>query len=118
RKGLFLADGNALALSQGRLEPLFNIAREAFPGHDLYSFIDVYTGERRSIEDWRGLGALGLKRVYIGMETGHDALLRFLNKPGSAAELVQFVRDLKAAGLLVGLIVMVGVGGTEYKATH
>src|SRR5690606_24163740 len=61
---------------------------------------------------------LGLRRVYIGMETGHDELLAFLNKPGSAAELITFVTDLKAAGLEVGLIVMVGVGGVEHRERH
>lgn len=118
RKGLFLADGNALALSQRRLEPLLEIARQRFPGHSVYSFIDLYTGERRSVEDWRRLRDLGLKRVYIGMETGLDELLRFLNKPGSSRELVAFVDDLKKAGLAVSLIVMVGVGGAEYAKPH
>ena len=118
RKGLFLADGNALALAQRRIEPLLAIAREIFPGHALYSFIDLYTGERRSAAEWRRLAALGLKRVYIGMETGLDELLRFLNKPGSCEELVQFVADLKKAGVAVGLIAMVGVGGKEYAQEH
>ena len=59
RKGIFLADGNALALSQSRLEPLFHLARKAFPGQPIYSFIDLYTGERRRVEDWRRLGRAG-----------------------------------------------------------
>lgn len=118
RKGIFLADGNALALSQRRLEPLFRIAREAFPGHAVYSFIDVYTGERRSVDEWRRLVELGLERVYVGMETGLDELLDFLNKPGSCEELVPFVGNLKEAGVTVGLIAMVGVGGKEFAAKH
>lgn len=118
RKGIFLADGNALALSQRRLEPIFELARQTFPGQSIYSFIDLYTGERRAVEDWKRLVALGLERVYIGMETGLDELLHFLNKPGSGDELVQFVHDLKAAGVLVGLIVMVGVGGVEFQEAH
>jgi hypothetical protein len=52
------------------------------------------------------------------METGLDELLAFLNKPGSAAELTAFVSELKAAGVAVGLIVMVGVGGREYAKSH
>lgn len=118
RKGLFLADGNALALAPRRLESLLALARSAFPGQSVYSFIDLYTGERKAPESWRRLAELGLHRVYIGMETGLDELLRFLNKPGSAAELVRFVSDLKAAGLAVGLIVMVGVGGREFRESH
>jgi radical SAM superfamily enzyme YgiQ (UPF0313 family) len=118
RRGVFLADGNALALSNRRLQPLLRVAHEVFPGRKLYGFVDLYTGERRSIQDWRALGELGLERVYVGMETGLDELLRFINKPGSAVELAEFVRLLKAAGLQVGLIVMVGLGGREFLHPH
>ncbi|MBO8142209.1 MAG: radical SAM protein [Firmicutes bacterium] len=118
RRGIFLADGNALALSQSRLESLMDIAAQAFPGEPVFGFIDVYTGERRPVEGWRRLADLGLKRVYIGMETGLDELLHFLNKPGSRDELVRFVSDLKAAALEVGLIVMIGAGGAEYRESH
>jgi len=118
RKGVFLADGNALALSQSRLEPLLEIVRQAFPGEAVYSFVDLYTGERRPVEEWRRLVQLGLHRVYVGMETGDDELLAFLNKPGSREELVRFVHDLKQAGVAVGLIAMVGVGGAEYARAH
>lgn len=118
RKSVFLGDGNALALTQRRLVPLFEITRAAFPEMPIYSFIDVYTGERKTVADWRELAALGLRRVYIGMETGLDELLRLLNKPGSRDELVDFVARLKAAGVLVGLIVMIGVGGLEYREAH
>lgn len=118
RKSLFLADGNALALSQQRIVPMMEVAAQAFPNLPIYSFIDLYTGERRPVDQWRHLRDLGLHRVYIGMETGHDPLLQFLNKPGSQKELIRFVHDLKDAGLLVGLIVMVGVGGQEYREAH
>jgi len=118
RKGVFLADGNALALSHARLEPMFRLVRQAFPAHRIYSFVDLYTGERRPVDEWRHLVQLGLHRVYIGMETGLDELLKFLNKPGSQEELSAFVADLKQAGAAVGLIVMVGVGGVQYREAH
>ncbi|WP_457631755.1 radical SAM protein [Oceanithermus sp.] len=118
RKGVFLADGNALALSRSRLLPIFEAVREVFPGREIFSFVDLYTGERHDPADWGELRRLGLKRVYVGMETGLDELLAFLNKPGSARELIAFTRELKGAGVSVGLIVMVGVGGREYAARH
>ena len=118
RKGVFLADGNALALSRTRLLPMLAALREVFPGREMYSFVDLYSGERHDPADWRELAGLGLRRVYIGMETGLDELLAFLNKPGSAAQLGEFVGELKAAGVAVGLIVMVGVGGRRYARRH
>lgn len=118
RKSVFLGDGNALALAQRRLLPIMEAVRAAFPAMPIYSFIDVYTGERKSVADWRALAELGLHRVYIGMETGLDELLALINKPGSRDELVDFVLRLKAAGLQVGLIAMIGIGGHQYREAH
>jgi radical SAM superfamily enzyme YgiQ (UPF0313 family) len=118
RRGVFLADGNALALSSRRLEPLVAAAREVFPGRALFGFVDLFSGERLPTEHWTGLSKAGLERVYIGMETGSDELLARVNKPGSAAELIEFVGELKAAELAVGLILMVGLGGLDYKDEH
>ncbi|XOB99184.1 radical SAM protein [Deinococcota bacterium DY0809b] len=118
RRGVFLADGNALALSRARLLPIFEAVREVFPGRRIYGFVDLYSGERHDPADWGELARLGLERVYVGMETGLDELLAFLNKPGSADELVAFVRELKGAGVRVGLIAMVGVGGRGYHEAH
>ncbi|WP_293172375.1 radical SAM protein [Oceanithermus sp.] len=118
RRGVFLADGNALALSRSRLLPIFEAVREVFPGRPVFGFVDLYSGERHDPADWGELARLGLERVYVGMETGHDELLAFLNKPGSARELEAFVRELKGAGVSVGLIVMVGVGGRDYREAH
>lgn len=118
RKGVFLADGNALSMSLERLAPLAEIASDYFPDEKLYGFIDLYSGQRGEEAKWQALARLGFHRVYIGMETGDDELLSLLNKPGSRAELAEFVTTLKASGLAVGLIVMVGAGGRQWARRH
>jgi radical SAM superfamily enzyme YgiQ (UPF0313 family) len=118
RRSIFLADGNALVLSNARLHPLLAAARERFPGRPFAGFVDVFSGERKPADAWRELRAWGLRRVAIGIETGHDPLLAFLNKPGSADEATAFVHALKAAGLEVAAILMVGAGGRRYAEGH
>ena len=118
RRSLFLADGNALVLSNERLRPLLEAARAAFPGRPFSGFVDVFSGERKPEGDWSELRALGLRGVSIGIETGFDPLLAYLNKPGSAAEAAAFVGLLKQAGLQVSVIFMVGVGGRRYAEGH
>jgi radical SAM superfamily enzyme YgiQ (UPF0313 family) len=119
RRSIFLADGNALALGNRRLLPLLESAREAFPGEPLTGFVDVYSGGRsHDPTDWRELNRHGLAQVYVGMETGLDGLLRWIDKPGSRAELTAFVQELKAAGLAVSLIVMAGLGGRAWRERH
>jgi len=122
RRGIFLADANALITPQERLLALVRTAQEVFgePGRPrpLYSFVTAFDVERKSQDDWSALRALGLRRVYVGLESGDDELLRFVNKPGTAADAVQAVRDLKLAGVSVGVIAMIGLGGDRFAAQH
>jgi radical SAM superfamily enzyme YgiQ (UPF0313 family) len=118
RKGLFLGDGNALALNADRLLEYINATRESFPDEPVYGFVDVFSGERHTVDEWKALRESGLHRVYIGMETGSDELLRFLNKPGSGDDVLGLVSDLKQAGVAVSPIVMVGIGGDAFREQH
>lgn len=118
RTSVFLADGNALVLANSRLRHVFGVAAEVFPGRPVNAFVDVFSGEKKGVERWRELRELGLERVAIGVETGNDELLAWLNKPGGAAEATEFVSTLKAAGVGVSVILMVGVGGERFADAH
>ena len=122
RRGIFLADANALVLSMERLRALLAIAQEYFrlPAgpRPIYSFVSAFDVGRKSAQEWAELAALGLRRAYIGLETGDDALLRFLNKPGTVADAVGAVRALRAGGVAVGAIVMAGIGGDRFADAH
>jgi radical SAM superfamily enzyme YgiQ (UPF0313 family) len=118
RKRIFLASGNALILANRRLLPIVRLARESFPGRPWSGFVDVVAGERKHLEEWAELRRVGLERVHVGLETGDDRLLSWLNKPGSGEESLEFVSTLKRAGLKVSVILMVGVGGERFAVDH
>lgn len=118
RNSVFLADGNALVLANSRLRPIFTVAATLFPNRPVNAFVDVFSGEKKPAAQWQELAELGLDRVAIGVETGNDELLAWLNKPGSSAEAAAFVTLLKSAGLRVSVILMVGVGGERFAAAH
>jgi hypothetical protein len=120
RRSIFLADANALVAPMSRVRgwlDRIDAAGAQRPG-GIFSFIDAFDVGRKSVEEWAELAARGLRRVYIGMESGDDALLRFLRKPGAAADVVDAVRTLKAGGVAVSVIIMTGVGGGKYAAAH
>ncbi|GAA5335613.1 radical SAM protein [Thermus hydrothermalis] len=117
RRGVFLADGNALALKDPLL-PLLEAAGRAFPGEPILGFLDLFTGIKKEASWWERLRALGLRRVYLGLETGHAPLLALLRKPGHPREALPLVRALKGAGLGVGVILMVGAGGRPFAEAH
>lgn len=123
RRGVFLADANALILSPERLAGVFDLVLAELPlGPDglcgIYAFLDAFSGAPKSAGEFRVLAARGLARVYLGLETGCDALLRLLGKPATAGEALAVVRAAKAGGVGVGVIVLLGVGGRVHGETH
>lgn len=118
RPTLFLADGDALMIPQPRLKAMVEQMCHVFPGRFWYSFMDAFRPQAKTLEDYQVLAQLGLKRVYLGLETGHAPLLQLLNKPGSPELMRSEVLRCKQAGLQVGLIFMVGIGGEQMAATH
>ena len=118
RSSVFLGDANALSLDHGRLLPLLETVCAAFPGAWLYSFVDAWAGERKTVAEWRDCARLGLRRVYVGLETGDPGLLEWLGKPGEPEDAVALVGALHDAGIAAGVIVLLGAGGERFAAGH
>ena len=138
RRSIFLGEANALTLPQLALAERLGVVREhcEFPSPDekhtpaswwmgnpsrfdgIHSFLDAFTGPARDASDYAELRSLGLRRVYIGLETGDDTLLKWLLKPSSAEGVLRSVRNIKEAGLSVGVIVLLGAGGRQYYKAH
>jgi hypothetical protein len=138
RRSIFLGEANALTLPQGDLVEIFEALHDHFEfppretepvpatwwlGHKtrfdgVGTFLDVFTGPHRTTHEFGKLRKLGLRRVYIGVETGDDQLLKWLCKPATRAKIAECVTTVKAAGLTVGVIVLLGAGGHEFAAAH
>jgi radical SAM superfamily enzyme YgiQ (UPF0313 family) len=118
RRGIFLGDANALCLAPAHLLPLLEAVAAEFPGRSVASFVDAWTGQRKSADEWRACARLGLDRVYVGLETGDPGLLSWLRKPGSPDAALSLVRALHEAGVNVGVIVLLGAGGTRFDEAH
>jgi len=120
RRSIFLGAANALAVPIGRLYNLFDVLERRLDAkrRGVFAFVDGFTGRLKTAGDYRALAARGLRRVYVGLESGHDPLLAFVEKPGSSGDAIETVRAIKTAGLQVGVIVMVGLGGERFGEGH
>ncbi len=121
RRTIFLGDANALVIPMKMLLPLVEVVHEVYDVErlgGLYAFLDGFSGQKKTAADYAALRERGLKTVYIGMESGHAPLLRFLKKPGEPGDVVEAVRAIKAGGVSVGVIVLLGAGGQQYAAAH
>lgn len=139
RRSIFLGDANALMMPQKMLIERFNIVgqefailprgltpyarqawRAAHPIHfeGIYSFIDAFSTKQKRAAEFATLAELGLRRVYVGLESGDPSLLKFLGKPNTPDDIVRLVQECKEGGVAVGLVVLVGAGGAHYEPGH
>nr|MBN1229750.1 radical SAM protein [Anaerolineae bacterium] len=121
RRSVFLADANALVIPMKQLVERVSIVNQQLntPQNGyLFSFLDAFSGTQKSRADYAALKELGLRRIYIGLESGHNDLLRFLNKPGTAEEALEAVNTMKSSGINVGVIVLIGAGGHVFSEAH
>ena len=121
RRTIFLGDANALVIPMPRLLELIDIVHETYDVERLggiFAFLDGFSGEKKSTADYAELKKRGMQRIYIGMESGSEELLRLLKKPGKPEDVIQAVNAIKAGGLSVGIIVLLGAGGHAYARAH
>ena len=116
---IFLADGDALVIPQSRLLRLFADIKNKLPQ---IRRISLYANARdilhRSPEQLSQLKAAGLGRVYMGLETGHDATLARINKGATAAEMVQAGCRVREAGIFLSTTCLLGIAGLRFSLQH
>ena len=119
-RSVFLGAANALAVPLPRLIELLGVLRAAFgeTPPPVCGFVDAFTGALKDAQAYGELAAMGLARVYIGLESGHDPLLAFVHKPGTRAQAVETVQAIKRGGVSVGVVVMIGLGGQRFSEGH
>ncbi len=121
RRTIFLGDANALVVPTRKLIPLVQLIHDNLDVSELggiFAFLDGFSGEKKKSEDYKLLKSLGLEKIYIGLESGNNALLKFLNKPGTSQDVLSAVKEIKSGGISVGIIILLGAGGKQYSDGH
>ncbi len=129
RKSVFLADANALCIPRDDLLPMLDLVHALIPADTsrslrgrsplgIYSFMDIFSERTRTSRHYAELRDRNLKRVYLGVETGCKDLLRFLHKPQTPMDIRKTVSEIKAGGLNIGVILMLGIGGDKFAQAH
>lgn len=119
RRSIFLADANALVTPVPKLVEALDMIRNSYPEIPaIYSFIDIFTGIKKTRADFELLKSRGVSRVYLGIESGNRGLLEFLNKPQDSEEIIKLTRELKDAGIGLGVILLAGAGGMQFAPQH
>ncbi|MGQ4871694.1 MAG: radical SAM protein [Candidatus Thorarchaeota archaeon] len=116
---VFLADGDALAMSTPEMLDVLGVLRRELPRLQRVG-VYAYTKNLRekSVEDLKQMRDAGLGIVYLGIETGDEELWRWVRKGVTVSETIAACRKIREAGIPLSLTVILGLGGLENSERH
>ncbi|WP_374276635.1 radical SAM protein [Azonexus sp.] len=116
---VFLADGDALVLPTRRLLTVLDAIRTHLPAvRRISSYCLPRNLRRKSQQEIDELAAAGLKMVYVGAESGDDAVLAAVHKGETFETTREALDKLGAAGITRSVMLLNGLGGRALSAQH
>ncbi|CAJ1949819.1 unnamed protein product [Cylindrotheca closterium] len=118
-RDVFLADGDAMTLPTGKLEAILDAINDRLPKVRRVSSYCLPRNVRgKSVEALSRLRSKGLALVYVGCESGDDAVLSAVKKGETAATSLEALEKLKEAGIKRSIMILLGLGGKEHSTNH
>lgn len=116
---VFLADGDALVLPTRRLLTVLEAIRTHLPAvRRISSYCLPRNLRKKSQQEIDELAAAGLKMVYVGAESGDDAVLAAVDKGETFDSTREALDKLGAAGITRSVMLLNGLGGRALSAQH
>ncbi len=118
-KKVFLADGDAFVLPAKRLIPVLEEIRSRFGRlQRISSYAMPKDILSKSDDELKELRELGLKLLYIGIESGDDELLKLVNKGETFDSTVEGIRRAHNSAIDTSIIIINGLGGRLFSEQH
>ena len=118
-KTAFLQDSNSLIMRTPELVEVITFLRQTFPDlNRVTTYARSHTAARKSSVELKQLKDAGLDRIHMGLETGYDALLSYVEKGCTAQNHIEGGRKVKEAGISLCEYVMPGLGGSRMWQEH
>lgn len=116
---VFLADGDALIIPYHRLHHILQVIKERLPWVNRVSlYANAKAIRSKTEEQLLVLKDLGLNRIYLGLESGHDKVLEFIQKGESSQSMIEAAKKVTGCGLYLSVTVLLGIGGVELSQEH
>ena len=118
-KRVFLQDSDALVYPYPKLVEILQYLNEKFPYLERVSaYATPQDILRRTVEELKVLKDLKLAILYVGVESGDDAVLKRVNKGITRDEILEATDKAKAAGITLSVTVILGLGGVDGSEKH
>lgn len=116
---VFLADGDALMRRTEDLAEILGLVYGLFPEcQRVTCYASPTSLQVKSEDELRLLRARGLKMVYMGLESGCDAVLTRMQKGHDAAAIVAAGQKARRCGLTLSVTAISGLGSVELWQQH
>ncbi|MFO8010588.1 MAG: radical SAM protein [Dehalococcoidia bacterium] len=118
-KTAFIGDSDSLIMKTPELVEIITFMHQTFPTLErVTSYTRAATVLRKSPEELKQLREAGLHRLHLGLETGDDELLRFIDKGATADEMIEAGRKVREADMSLSEYVVLGMGGQDKWRQH
>lgn len=118
-KTVFIQDANSMVMKTADLVETIGYLRASLPS---VVRVTIYARSntllRKSVEELAEIKQAGLSRIHVGMESGCDQVLEFMDKGVTAEQHVSAGRHVKEAGISLCEYVILGLGGRRWAVEH
>ncbi|MFX0200210.1 MAG: radical SAM protein [Candidatus Hodarchaeota archaeon] len=116
---MFLAGGNATCAPTEMLVTILTHLYATFPGlRHVSAYAKNHDLLNKSPEELKALREVGLKTIYMGLESGSARILREMRKGATPNAMIRASKKAMAAGLYLSLYVILGLGGQDLSEEH
>ncbi|WP_430884909.1 radical SAM protein [Fusibacter sp. JL216-2] len=116
---VFIADGDALAMDEKKLERVLDAVRETFPDcRRVGIYATASDVNEKGLEALLSLKEKGLGIIYLGLESGDDEVLKRMCKGDRSQAMISAARLVKRSGIKLSVTVISGLGGKSRWKTH
>ena len=116
---IFLADGDALVLTNEKLMIILKKIEELFPECERVGIYgspqDVLRKKPEELEELRDNG-VGI--IYIGAESGSDKVLKDIKKGATRAEIIEAIKKIESSGIQSSVTFISGLAGIDGWEDH
>jgi biotin synthase-like enzyme len=115
----FLQDANTLIMRTPELVEVIKFLKQTLPSITrVTSYGRSKTAAKKKLEELIQLHEAGLTRLHIGLESGYDPLLEYMDKGVTAAEHIKGGRNIVKSGISLCEYVVLGLGGEKMWREH